>query len=134
MTPVYTISELAKEFKITTRAIRHYEDEGLLTPQRDGINRLFSNRDRARLKLALRGRRLGFSLGEIRELFNLYDNAGSERKHLENLLTRLERHRLELEQRSADIVAMLSEFSFFENQCRRSLAAMSGKTIEAKAG
>ena len=72
MTSVYTISELAKEFKITTRAIRHYEDEGLLNPQRDGINRLFSNRDRARLKLAVRGRRLGFSLGEIRELFNLY--------------------------------------------------------------
>jgi DNA-binding transcriptional MerR regulator len=132
MTPVYTISELAKEFKITTRAIRHYEDVGLLSPQRDGINRLFGNRDRARLKLALRARRLGISLAEIRELFDLYDNAGNERRKLEGLLAKLERHRIELEQRSEDIAAMLDEFAFFENQCRRSLAGSHRQTVETK--
>ena len=93
MDVVYTISDLAKEFKITTRAIRHYEDEGLLCPRRDGSNRLFNNRDRVRLKLALRGKRLGFSLAGIRELFDLYDNAHDERKQLEALLAKLERHR-----------------------------------------
>ncbi len=123
MTSVYTITDLAKEFEITTRAIRHYEDEGLLNPQRDGSNRLFSNRDRVRLKLALRGKRLGFSLAEIRELFDLYDNAGDERPQLEALLSKLERHRAQLEQRREDLNVMLSEITFFENQCRKLLAA-----------
>lgn len=122
MDAVYTISELAKEFKITTRAIRHYEDEGLLCPRRDGSNRLFSNRDRVRLKLALRGKRLGFSLAELRELFDLYDNARDERKQLEVLLDKLGRHRMQLEQRAEDIAVMLNEIAFFENQCRKSLA------------
>ena len=73
--PTYTISDLAREFDVTTRTLRHYEDQGLVTPTRDGINRIFSYRDRVRLKLALRGKRLGFSLNEIRELFQLYDLA-----------------------------------------------------------
>lgn len=129
MTSVYTISALAKEFNLTTRAIRHYEDQGLLHPQRDGTNRLFSNRDRVRLKLALRGKRLGFSLAAIRELFELYDHAGSERKQLEALLGKLERHRVMLEQRREDIAVMLNEFSFFENQCRKQLT---GKAVTDK--
>ncbi len=128
MTPVYTITDLAKEFAITTRAIRHYEDEGLLNPQRDGSNRRFSNRDRVRLKLALRGKRLGFSLAEIRELFDLYDNAGDERPQLEALLTKLERHRVQLEQRREDLSVMLNEITFFENQCRKLLTAGTHKT------
>ena len=123
MSPVYTIGDLAKEFGLTTRAIRHYEDEGLLAPQREGNNRLFSNRDRVRLKLALRGKRLGFSLAEIRELFNLYDNARDERRQLETLLANLERHRAQLEQRQEDLAVMLNEIAFFENQCRKKLAA-----------
>jgi DNA-binding transcriptional MerR regulator len=122
MASVYTITELAKEFNITTRAIRHYEDQGLLSPGREGSNRLFSNRDRVRLKLALRGKRLGFSLAGIRELFNLYDNAGNERKQLEALLGKLARHRSLLEQQSEDIAVMLNEITFFENQCRKQLA------------
>ena len=131
MDPVYTISELAKEFKITTRAIRHYEDEGLLSPRRDGSSRLFNHRDRVRLKLALRGKRLGFSLADLRELFDLYDNARDERKQLEVLLGKLERHRAELEQRSEDIAVMLSEITFFENQCRKSLAKAANATLPA---
>lgn len=132
MSPVYTISALAKEFKITTRAIRHYEDEGLLSPRRDGNNRLFNQRDRVRLKLALRGKRLGFSLAELRELFDLYDNARDERKQLEVLLGKLERHRAQLEQRSEDIAVMLSEITFFENQCRRQLATTAAGVTPTK--
>ena len=133
MTTVYTITDLAKEFDVTTRAIRHYEDEGLLNPQREGTNRLFSNRDRVRLKLALRGKRLGFSLAEIRELFDLYDQARDERAQLEALLATLARHRTELEQRREDLDVMLSEITFFEIQCRKQLSAKT-KPPSAKAG
>ena len=122
MTATFTISDLATEFGITIRAIRHYEDQGLLCPRRDGTNRVFSNRDRVRLKLALRGKRLGFSLAEIRELFNLYDLARDERLLLHDFLVKLERRRVLLEQQREDIEVMLNEISFFESQCRKLLA------------
>lgn len=117
----YTISDLAKEFDVTTRTIRHYEDEGLLSPQREGMNRLFSNRDRGRLKLALLSKRLGFSLADIRELFNLYDLALNEKLQLQEFLTKLERHRVSLDQQRMDIEVMLNEIAFFEKQCRKLL-------------
>jgi DNA-binding transcriptional MerR regulator len=122
MATTYSISDFAKEFGITTRTIRHYEDEGLLNPRRDGTNRLFSNRDRVRLKLALRGKRLGFTLAEIRELFDLYDLARDEKKQLQEFLVKLERRRSLLEQQREDIEVMLSEITFFETQCRKLLA------------
>jgi DNA-binding transcriptional MerR regulator len=122
MATTYSISDFAKEFGITTRTIRHYEDEGLLNPRRDGTNRLFSNRDRVRLKLALRGKRLGFTLAEIRELFDLYDLARDEKKQLQEFLVKLERRRSLLEQQREDIEVMLSEIAFFETQCRKLLA------------
>jgi DNA-binding transcriptional MerR regulator len=122
MTPTYTITELASEFGVTTRTIRHYEDEGLLNPRREGTNRLFSNRDRVRLKLALRGKRLGFSLAEIRELFDLYDQAHDEQQQLQEFIAKLERRRAMLEQQREDIEVMLNEITFFENQCRKLLA------------
>lgn len=121
MTISYSISDLAKEFDVTTRTIRHYEDEGLLSPQREGMNRRFSNRDRGRLKLALRGKRLGFSLGDIRELFDLYDSARNEKQQLQEFLTKLERHRVTLEQQRVDAEVMLNEIAFFEQQCRKLL-------------
>src|SRR3970040_1067776 len=121
MSTTFTISELAKEFGVTTRTIRFYEDEGLLSPTREGINRVFSPRDRVRLKLALRGKRLGFSLAEIRDLFELYDVSRDEHKQLEEFLTRLERRRAHLEQQREDIEVMLREIDFFANQCRRLL-------------
>ena len=121
MSASYTISELAREFGITTRTIRFYEDQGLLNPKREGTNRIFSSRDRVRLKLALRGKRLGFSLAEIRELFELYDVSRDERKQLEEFLARLERRRAHLEQQREDIEVMLNEISFFANECRRLL-------------
>jgi DNA-binding transcriptional MerR regulator len=121
MSTNHTISALAREFGITTRTIRFYEDQGLLNPKREGTNRIFSNRDRVRLKLALRGKRLGFSLAEIRELFELYDVSRDERKQLEEFLARLERRRIHLEQQREDIEVMLNEINFFANQCRRLL-------------
>lgn len=121
MSNTYTISELAREFDVTTRTIRFYEDQGLLSPAREGASRVFSNRDRVRLKLALRGKRLGFSLAEIRELFELYDVSRDERKQLEEFLSRLDRRRAHLEQQREDIEVMLNEIHFFSNQCRRLL-------------
>jgi DNA-binding transcriptional MerR regulator len=121
MSNTHTISELAKEFGVTTRTIRFYEDQGLVSPTRDGANRVFSNRDRVRLKLALRGKRLGFSLAEIRELFELYDISRDEKKQLEEFLGKLDRRRAHLEQQREDIEVMLNEITFFANQCRRLL-------------
>ena len=121
MSVTYTISELARDFDVTTRTIRFYEDQGLLSPAREGTNRIFSSRDRVRLKLALRGKRLGFSLAEIRELFELYDVSRDERKQLEEFLSRLDRRRAHLEQQREDIEVMLNEINFFANQCRQLL-------------
>lgn len=126
MSGTYTISDLAKEFGITTRTIRFYEDQGLLSPRREGTSRVFSNRDRVRLKLALRGKRLGFSLAEIRELFDLYDISRDERKQLEEFLAKLERRRTLMEQQREDIEVMLNEINFFANECRRLLKGKSG--------
>jgi DNA-binding transcriptional MerR regulator len=128
----FTISELAREFGVTTRTIRHYEEQGLLCPRREGMARIFSHRDRVRLKLALRGKRLGFSLNEIRELFELYDLAHDERRQLEEFLAKLEKRRAMLEQQREDIEVMLNEVSFFAGQCRRLLAG-NGATNEQAA-
>jgi len=119
MPKTYTISELARDFGITTRTIRYYEDQGLLNPGRERLNRVFSNRDRVRLQLALRGKRLGFSLSEIRELFELYDVSRDEQRQLELFLAKLERRRAMLEQQREDIEVMLNEINFFADQCRR---------------
>ena len=121
MTLTYTISDLASEFGITTRTIRYYEHQGLLSPGRSGLKRVFTNKDRVRLKLALRGKRLGFSLSEIRELFELYDISRDERRQLEVFLQRLEGRRTLLEQQREDIEVMLKEIDFFADECRRIL-------------
>jgi DNA-binding transcriptional MerR regulator len=130
MGQTYSISDLAKEFGVTTRTIRHYEEQGLLNPGREGTSRIFTHRDRVRLKLALRGKRLGFSLSDIRELFDLYDLAKDEKKQLEEFLARLEKRRAILEQQREDIDVMLNEINFFANQCRRLLAGGNGEKNE----
>lgn len=122
MTSTYTISDLAREFDVTTRTIRHYEEQGLICPAREGTNRVFSGRDRVRLKLALRGKRLGFSLNAIKELFDLYDVSQDERHQLEVFLEKLDRRRALLVQQREDIEVMLREVDFFASQCRRLLA------------
>jgi DNA-binding transcriptional MerR regulator len=112
----YTITELAREFDLTPRAIRHYEHEGLLEPGRHGRNRVFTRADRTRLKLILRGKRLGFSLQETRELFDLYDAARDERPQLAKLLEFLRPKREALEQQRLDIDAILREMDDLEHQ------------------
>jgi DNA-binding transcriptional MerR regulator len=121
MTNTFTISDLAREFDVTTRTIRHYEEQGLISPSREGTNRVFSGRDRVRLKLALRGKRLGFSLQEIKELFDLYDVSQDERHQLEVFLDKLERRKALLVQQREDVEVMLREVDFFASQCRRLL-------------
>src|SRR5574343_1871590 len=94
----YTITELSQEFDITPRAIRFYEDMGLLTPSRDGRNRVYTLRDRTRLKLTLRGKRLGLSLQEIKQLVDMYESGTDARQQLEALLDVRASHRRQLEQ------------------------------------
>lgn len=118
----YSIAELAREFDLTPRAIRHYEDQGLITPARAGVQRVYTKRDRTRLKLTLRGKRLGLSLAEIRELIDMYDTA-PESSQLARLLEVLARQRAKLAQQREDIEAVLGELDAFEGQCRTLLKA-----------
>jgi DNA-binding transcriptional MerR regulator len=117
----YTITELAREFDITPRTIRHYEDLGLLAPSRAGQVRVYGKRDRTRLRLALRGKRLGLSLTEIRELIELYDTAPGESAQLYKFLVALSKRKAQLEQQREDIEAVLAEIGAFERQCRELL-------------
>ncbi|MFN3402115.1 MAG: MerR family transcriptional regulator [Ferrovibrio sp.] len=122
----YSIADLAREFGVTPRTIRHYEDQGLLSPARVGTQRIYSKRDRTRLKLTLRGKRLGLSLAEIRELIDMYDTA-PETSQLARFLEVLARQRAKLEQQREDIEAVLAEIDVLEAQCRTLLdAGMSG--------
>ena len=122
--PEYSISKLAKEFDISTRTIRFYEDEGLVTPRRLGRQRIYSARDHTRLKLILRGKRLGFSLSEIRDMFDLYDSEPGEAAQLRLILIKVAERKLLLEQQLEDIQMMMHEISSFENQCQLRLQQM----------
>jgi DNA-binding transcriptional MerR regulator len=117
----YTISDLAREFALTTRAIRFYEDEGLLAPRRSGRSRIYGERERVRIKLILRGKRLGLSLSEIRELLDLYEATQSERPQLVKFLQVLAERRARLEQQKEDIAIVLAEIDSLERQCRKRL-------------
>lgn len=119
--PVYTIGGLAREFDITTRTIRYYEDQGLLAPIREGRRRLYRRRDRARLKLILRGKRLGFTLGEIRETFVLYDQAHGEFRQLRYYLGVLEEKREQLRRQRRDIDDALGELEQSYARCEQLL-------------
>jgi DNA-binding transcriptional MerR regulator len=117
----FSISELAREFDITPRAIRFYEDQGLLAPRRDGQRRIYTPRDRTRLKLTLRGKRLGLTLSEIRELIDMYEPGRDERPQLQRFLAVLEAHKSSLLQQQADIEAQLSEIGAFEKKIKKRL-------------
>lgn len=123
-TPTYTISDLAKEFDLTTRAIRFYEDCGLLSPERSGPsgrNRVYTSRDRTRLKLTLRGKRLGLSLAEIKELVDMYESPRDTVPQLKKFLVVLAAHREQLEQQLADLQITLEEVRTHEREARRLL-------------
>ena len=117
----YTISELAREFALTTRAIRFYEDFGLIAPSRSGSARVYGERERVRIKLILRGKRLGLSLAEIGELLDLYEVARNEREQLSKFLAILAERRARLLQQKEDIDATLAEIEGVERECRRLL-------------
>jgi len=117
----FSISELAQEFDVTPRAIRFYEDQGLLAPRREGQRRIYTARDRTRLKLTLRGKRLGLTLSEIRELIDMYEPGRDERAQLERFLSVLESHKASLLQQRADIEAQLAELGAFEKRVRKQL-------------
>lgn len=121
----FSISVLAREFGVTTRTIRFYEDQGLLKPRREsGHRRVYSRRDRTRLKLTLRGKRLGLALSEIKEILDLFDSPKGEEAQLRYFLQVLNRHRVTLEQQRADIEAILSEIDDARSECLRRLAAI----------
>jgi DNA-binding transcriptional MerR regulator len=117
----YSISELSREFEITPRAIRFYEDQGLLAPRRDGQRRIYTPRDRTRLRLTLRGKRLGLTLSEIRELIDMYEPGRDERPQLERFLAVLESHKASLLQQRADIEAQLAEILSSEKRIKKRL-------------
>ncbi len=124
----YSISELSKEFNLTTRSIRFYEDQELLAPSRRGQTRVYSSQDRVRLKLILRGKRLGFSLAETRELFSLWDETitGSE-KQLNLLLEKISEKRADLEQQIKDIAILQVELNNAEDRCKETLNELQQK-------
>ena len=125
--PTFAISDLAREFDITPRTIRFWEDQGILAPRREGNKRIFTRRDRARLKMALRGKRLGLSLAEIKDLIGMYASTEDETPQLLECLRVMEKRRLALEQQREDIEAMLAEIGQFETQCQQELVRRSGR-------
>jgi DNA-binding transcriptional MerR regulator len=119
----YTITELSNEFDITPRAIRFYEDVGLLEPARDGRNRVYTQRDRTRLKLTLRGKRLGLSLQEIKQLVDMYESPSDTTPQLTAFLAVLQAHREQLEQQREDLEVTLAEIAQHEARCKALLGA-----------
>ncbi len=117
----YSIADLANEFDLTTRTIRFYEDQGLISPKRKGRTRVYSVRDRIRLKLVLRGKRLGFSLGEIAEIIDLYDTEPGETAQLEFFLNKIAERQSLLKQQKEDIEITLKELRTIEKRCRERL-------------
>ncbi|MFQ6171967.1 MerR family transcriptional regulator [Oryzobacter sp. R7] len=120
----WSIAQVADEFGVTHRTVRHYEDLGLISPERRGTTRVYHRRDRTRLGLILRGRRLGFPLDEIRTIIDLYDAPRGRRSQLEYVLDQIDARRADLEQRRRDLDAALSELTEFEQRCRSDLDSL----------
>ncbi len=127
MSDQYSISELAREFGITTRTIRFYEEKGFLQPQRQGQNRIYSARDRTTLKLILRGKRLGFSLEQSYDIIAMYDPNHHNRDQLNSLLAKIADKRRQLLAQQTDLRQMLSELEQAEQQCRTALQQAPGQ-------
>ncbi len=117
----YSIGELAKHFDVTARSIRFYEEQGLLSPTRDGQNRIYSKKDKVRLKLVLRGKRLGFSLAETKTLFNLYDSHQNSEAQLQTMLSMTKLKRAKLLQQLDDINILMQELDDVEARCKDEL-------------
>ena len=122
MPATYSISDLASEFDVTTRTIRFYEEKGLLDPRREGTRRIYSPADRTKLRLILRGKRLGFSLDESAGIILMYGTPGNNRKQLERLIAKIQEKHVDLKRQQNDLRAMLRELTGAENKCRAALA------------
>lgn len=120
----WSIAQVAEEFGVTHRTVRYYEDQGLVSPERRGTQRVFHPRDRVRLSLVLRGKRLGFDLETIRRILDMYDETPGEEGQLRYLLEEIAARRVELEQRRADIDQTLRELADVEARCRADLATL----------
>jgi DNA-binding transcriptional MerR regulator len=120
----WTIAQVAAEFGVTHRTVRHYEDLGLISPERRGQQRVYHRRDRTRLNLILRGKRLGFPLEEIRTIIDLYDAPRGRASQLEYVLAQIDDRRADLEQRRRDLDDALKELDAFESSCRDDLARL----------
>lgn len=118
---VWSIREIADEFDVTHRTVRHYEDLGLICPERRGTTRVYRRRDRTRLALILRGKRLGFPLEQIRTIIDLYDRPRGKASQLEYVLAQIDERRADLEQRRRDLEEALAELGEFELRCRTDL-------------
>lgn len=123
MTDAYSISDLAREFGITPRTIRFYEEKGLLLPGRNGSTRVFSPADRVRLKLILRGKKIGFSLKESRDIIEMYQPETANTRQLESLLQKIQEKRVQLEQQKKEINTMLKDLKKTETICLNALDA-----------
>jgi DNA-binding transcriptional MerR regulator len=120
-----TIAQIAQEYGVTHRTVRFYEDRGLITPERRGTRRIYHPRDRVRLGLILRGKRLGFSLEQITRIVDMYDEQPGEAGQLRYLLAQIEDRRSDLEQRRQDVLAALEELAELERRCRDDLERLS---------
>ena len=126
MSSSYSIGDLASEFGVTTRTIRFYEEKGLLDPERNGKHRVYSPSDRTKLRLILRGKRLGLSLDESAEIILMYGTPGNNRKQLEKLIATIRAKRAELRRQQEDLAAMLTELGAAEKKCRAALDDLPG--------
>ncbi len=125
------IGEMAKAFGVTLRTLRFYEDKGLLAPQREGATRLYTRRDRARLKLILLGRRIGFSLRDVKQMIDLYDPAGSNARQLKLALEKSEKQRLRLQKQRAAIDEAMAELDSMTEAVRAMLAGRASERTRA---
>lgn len=123
----FSISDFAKEFDITTRTIRFYEEAGMLSPRREGQTRIYSEQDRVRLKLILRGKRLGLSLAESRDLIDMYDPSSNNTQQLEALIDKINERRKLLRQQLEDIEVIQLELDEAEERCQRAMREQSKK-------
>jgi DNA-binding transcriptional MerR regulator len=126
MSSSYSIGDLASEFGVTTRTIRFYEEKGLLDPERNGKHRVYSPSDRTKLRLILRGKRLGLSLDESADIILMYGTPGHNRKQLEKLIATIRAKRAELRRQQEDLAAMLTELGAAEKKCRAALDDLTG--------
>lgn len=124
MKKTYSISELANEFDITIRTIRFYEEKGYLSPKREGTRRIYSQADRTRLRLILRGKRLGLSLDETAEMIQMYGSPHGNRKQLEIFVSKIEEKRAELKRKQKDLEVMLNDLQSVAEQCHVAMAEL----------